>query len=81
MHSGDLAGIDEKGLVYFVGRKKDMIRRSGEEVMAYFKVPGYRTYRDELPRTPSERVRKEVLKGEVDDPRVGAYDRVDAVWR
>ncbi len=34
MRTGDLARIDEKGLLFFVGRKKDMIRRSGENISA-----------------------------------------------
>ncbi len=33
-HSGDLARRDERGLLYFVGRKKEIIRRSGENVSA-----------------------------------------------
>lgn len=33
-HSGDLIRRDERGLLYFVGRKKDMIRRSGENIAA-----------------------------------------------
>jgi crotonobetaine/carnitine-CoA ligase len=33
-HSGDLVRRDERGLLYFVGRKKDMIRRSGENIAA-----------------------------------------------
>ncbi|MGF1609719.1 MAG: AMP-binding protein [Kiloniellales bacterium] len=33
-HSGDLVRRDERGLLYFVGRKKDMIRRSGENISA-----------------------------------------------
>ena len=33
-HSGDLARRDERGFYYFVGREKDMIRRSGENVAA-----------------------------------------------
>jgi crotonobetaine/carnitine-CoA ligase len=33
-HSGDLMRQDERGLYYFVGRKKDMIRRSGENISA-----------------------------------------------
>jgi acyl-CoA synthetase (AMP-forming)/AMP-acid ligase II len=32
--TGDLASIDENGLVFFVGRIKDMIRRSGENISA-----------------------------------------------
>jgi len=33
-HSGDLVRRDERGLLYFVGRKKDIIRRSGENISA-----------------------------------------------
>jgi crotonobetaine/carnitine-CoA ligase len=33
-HSGDLVRRDERGLIYFVGRKKDMVRRSGENIAA-----------------------------------------------
>lgn len=33
-HTGDLASMDDRGRVYFVGRTKDMIRRSGENVSA-----------------------------------------------
>ena len=33
-HSGDMIRRDERGLLYFVGRKKDMIRRSGENISA-----------------------------------------------
>jgi crotonobetaine/carnitine-CoA ligase len=34
MHTGDLARTDAQGRIYFVGRTKDMIRRSGENVAA-----------------------------------------------
>lgn len=34
LHTGDLARMDDSGLVYFMGRRKDMIRRSGENVAA-----------------------------------------------
>lgn len=33
-HTGDLASMDDQGRVYYVGRTKDMIRRSGENVSA-----------------------------------------------
>ena len=51
------------------------------ERLAGFKVPRYWKYRDDLPRTPSERIRKEALREEHDDPRTGAWDRVDEIWR
>lgn len=34
LHTGDLAFRDEKGYYHLVGRKKDMIRRSGENIAA-----------------------------------------------
>jgi crotonobetaine/carnitine-CoA ligase len=138
-HTGDLARMDDEGRVYYVGRTKDMIRRSGENVsadeveralllhpgvrlaavlavpdelrgeeikahvvladghtpddlppaalaefcgeqLAYFKVPRYWTYDDNLPLTPSERVAKGELRARP-DLRAGAYDRVEQVWR
>lgn len=33
-HSGDVARRDERGLLYFVGRKKEIIRRAGENISA-----------------------------------------------
>lgn len=33
-HTGDLAYIDQDGVVFYVGRVKDMIRRSGENIAA-----------------------------------------------
>jgi acyl-CoA synthetase (AMP-forming)/AMP-acid ligase II len=33
-HTGDLVTVDERGFLYFVGRIKDIIRRSGENVAA-----------------------------------------------
>lgn len=33
-HSGDLVRRDERGLLFFVGRKKEIIRRSGENISA-----------------------------------------------
>lgn len=112
--TGDLARIDEQGRIYLEGRRKDMIRRSGENVAAHevegvlmshprvrlaavvavpdelrgeevkafvvgdasaeelaaycaerlatFKVPRFWEFRADLPRTPSERVAKELLR-------------------
>lgn len=34
LHTGDLGRRDERGFVYFLGRKKDIIRRSGENIAA-----------------------------------------------
>ena len=140
VHTGDLVRMDEDGRLFFVGRQKDMIRRSGENIstaeveeviglhpgvrmaacvpvpdeirgeevkayvvleddietdavppadligfcaerLAYFKVPRYWTFREDLPRTPSERVMKEVLVAGETDRRAGACDRTDEVWR
>ena len=49
--------------------------------LARFKVPRYWKYRDDLPRTPSERIRKEALREEHDDPTAEAWDRVENRWR
>ena len=154
LHTGDLAWVDEDGYLYFVDRKKDVIRRRGEnissqelentikrhpgvvdcaviavpsdvgeddvkayvvarpyeptpetedartrfglaraavssgeaeltpedvvywcaELLAYFKVPRYVEIRDDLPRTPTLRVRKEMLRQEKDDLTSGCFD-------
>jgi len=129
-HSGDLAYRDEDGDYHFVGRKKDIIRRGGEnisavaveniiinhpkvmdaavipvpdkirgeEVKAYvvlkededatyeeiaqyceenlgvFKVPRYYEFRENLPKTPSERVQKNKLIEEKEDLTKDCYD-------
>ena len=139
LRTGDLCRQDERGFLYFVGRKKDVIRRSGqnltatevedalrahpmildaavipvpdrergEEVKAYllladgkteadlpgqkvvefcadrlawYKVPRYLEYLStDFPRTPSMRVRKEVLKAERPDLTDGCWDRYRAM--
>jgi crotonobetaine/carnitine-CoA ligase len=34
LHTGDMARADERGFLYFLGRRKDIVRRSGENVAA-----------------------------------------------
>ncbi len=117
-HTGDLAKKDEDGYYYFVDRKKDSLRRRGENIssfeverainthpkilesaavavkselaedevkicvvlqpgenlgfeeliryandrMPYFAVPRYVEFMDKLPKTPTERIQKYLLK-------------------
>ena len=131
LFTGDLGWIDDDNYLYFVDRKKDVIRRRGENIssqevedvikrhetvldcaiiavpselgedevkayvtprpgeivqpedviywcadnLAYFKVPRYIEIRDELPRTPSLRVRKDMLRQEREDLIAGCFDR------
>ncbi|HSV83220.1 MAG TPA: AMP-binding protein [Ramlibacter sp.] len=119
-HTGDIGKFDEKGFFYFVDRKKDYLRRGGENISSFeveavflkheaiaevavhavksdlsedevkltavlkegaciseaelcewsenrlpkFAVPRYIEYRQSLPRTPSNRVQKFLLKDE-----------------
>jgi carnitine-CoA ligase len=137
-HTGDLVRQDEEGRIFYVGRLKDMIRRSGENIssaevegvlmehgavagaacvpvpddlrgeeikvyvvwkehssqpdpkalaafcserLAYFKVPRYWAFVDDLPRTPSERVAKGALVEAAQDLRNDAFDIIDGTWR
>ena len=131
LHTGDLGWQDEEGYLYFVDRKKDVIRRRGENIssqevedvikrhptvldcaiiavpselgedevkayvtpregslvnpedivywcadhLAYFKVPRFIELREELPRTPSLRVRKDILRRERENLVEGCFDR------
>jgi len=50
--------------------------------LAAFKVPRYLAYVTvDFPRTPTRKIVKRTLVEGVDDLRVGAFDRVDGVWR
>ncbi|WP_051539654.1 class I adenylate-forming enzyme family protein [Sulfitobacter sp. 20_GPM-1509m] len=140
LHTGDLFRKDAQGYHYIVGRKKDMIRRSGENIacrevegvlrdmeaieevaliavpdalrgeevkafislqkgatgdaalvgqiveyaghrLASFKVPRYFEFIETMPRTTSFKVAKTELAKARDDHRIGAFDRVEHLWR
>ena len=130
-HTGDFCKRDEEGYFYFVDRKKDIIRRSGENIsaseveavirlhpmivdaavipvpdekrieevkayiikrkdaevnpqeiiewceerLAYFKIPRYIEFRDDFPRTSTQKVQKNILKQETDDLTRSSWDR------
>ena len=130
-HTGDNAVKDEDGYYYFVDRKKDVIRRRGENIssaevesvllshpevleaavipvpselgeddvkacivthpdaavrpealadwceerLARFKVPRYIEFRESLPKTPTQKVEKYVLRRERSDLTEGCWDR------
>ena len=133
LYTGDLGWVDQEGNLYFLDRKKDVVRRRGENIssqevediikrhprvldcaiiavlselgeedvkayvvpragsdgelsaedvvywcaerLAYFKVPRYVEFREDFPRTPSMRVRKDVLRQEREDLTSGCFDR------
>lgn len=135
LYTGDLGYLDEQGFLYFVDRKKDMVRRGdenisseevervlnshpqiaesavvgvpdairGEEVKAYivlkppatpeslapevmwefckehlaaFKVPRFFEYLEELPKTPSSKIQKNILREERKTPGAIVFDRL-----
>lgn len=138
--SGDLFRRDGDGFLTILGRIKDVIRRSGENVsatevegvlcamaeiveaaaipvpdelrgeevkacitlrpgltpddvpperviafcrerLARFKLPRYIAYLPELPKTPSGKIAKQVLRSVQADLRFGSFDAVEGIWR
>ena len=132
-HTGDTVRQGDDGMLYFVDRKKNIIRRSGENIaaaeveaclqthdavaqvavvavpdalrdeevmacivpisgiaaeealaqrlfawcdtrLAYYKAPGWITFRDSLPTTGTQKVQKTQLFDEGDTPTAGAID-------
>ena len=49
--------------------------------LAQFKWPRYITYVDDFPRTATRKIAKQRMLQESDDLRLGAYDRLDGIWR
>jgi crotonobetaine/carnitine-CoA ligase len=52
-----------------------------EANLARFKIPRYIEYRDNLPKTASEKIAKQLLSEGGVDPRTNSYDRVEDSWR
>ena len=51
------------------------------ERLAHFKVPRYVVFCEELPKTPSLRVRKDMLRRDQSDPKKDCFDREKAEIR
>ena len=57
------------------------ITRHCEANLASFKIPRYIAFVDDIPRTASQKVAKTALTAGKADLRIGAYDRVEGLWR
>jgi acyl-CoA synthetase (AMP-forming)/AMP-acid ligase II len=132
-HTGDVVTRDASGMLYFVDRRKDMVRRSGENIsaseveavlavhpsvlrvavmpvadamrdeevmavvvptdgvapdaaaahalvrhclaeLAYYKAPGWVAFRETVPVTPTNKIQKNRIFAEGEDPRAVAID-------
>lgn len=51
-----------------------------KERLAAFKIPRYITFVKDFPRTPSRKIRKNLLEGDKENPAAGAWDRLDGEW-
>jgi len=135
LYTGDLGYLDQDGFLYFVDRKKDMVKRGDENVsseeveqvlnshpliaesavvgvsdpirqeevkafivlkqsatqenlppeaiwahcrqhLAPFKIPRYLEYREELPKTPSSKIQKHLLRRQSDGLPQETFDRL-----
>jgi acyl-coenzyme A synthetase/AMP-(fatty) acid ligase len=83
----DLRGEEVKAYIVLQGGESKVtlppeeIVEFAKQKLAYFKVPRYIEYMDDLPRTPSERIEKHKLIETKDDLRTDSYDAVDKLWR
>src|SRR6266478_2863768 len=75
-HTGDVVRRGADGMLHFVDRRKNIIRRAGENIaaleveaaLAYFKAPGYVAFLDSLPVTSTSKVQKAKLADFALDP-------------
>ncbi|MDQ4006124.1 MAG: AMP-binding protein [Actinomycetota bacterium] len=135
-NTGDVVRMNEEGLIFLQGRKKEMIRRGGENIaqaevefalrahpdvldcavtsvpdetlgeegkayvvmrdgsasdpealreflaakLARFKIPRYYEFREDLPRTPSERIAKGQLEQGRPSWHAQTYDTIAGAW-
>jgi crotonobetaine/carnitine-CoA ligase len=77
--------MGEEGKAYVVllsgqGRDPEKLRAFLADRLAPFKVPRYYEFREDLPRTPSERIAKRLLEEGRRSWRAGTYDTQEGRW-